>query len=140
VPIELFLASTGKDPFVVENLRLFLKINVIVECIVVELGIVQSIILGLPLITLIEDVEHFNDCLHNLLLEYFIHNYNSNVELEFLDYLSHLVLWNAMCNKVHSKVLVLTLKLRSKSCLTASEELNHSLKNVMERVEVFHLL
>ena len=35
--IEIFVVSLGMDPFMIENLCLFLKVNIIVKCIVIEL-------------------------------------------------------------------------------------------------------
>lgn len=140
VPIELFLTFAGEDPFVVENLRLFLQINVIVECIVVKLGVMQSIILWLQLVTLIEDVKNFNDSLHDLLLENLVHDYNCDVKLELRNNLRHLILWNTIGDQVCGKVCVFAFELRSESVLASRKEFNQPLKDIMESVEVFHLL
>ena len=140
MPVELFLASAGEDPFVVENLSLFLQINVIVECIIVKLRIMQSFILGLTLVSLIKDVENFNDSLHDLLLENLVHYHNCNVKLELRNDLSHFILWNAIGDKVCGKACVFAFELRSESVLASRKEFNQPLKDIMESVKVLHLL
>ena len=35
--IEIFIVSLGMNPFMIEDLCLFLKVNIIVECIIIEL-------------------------------------------------------------------------------------------------------
>jgi hypothetical protein len=45
----------------------------------------QALSSGLQLVGLVEDVHHFDDRLHDLLLEDLFHDHDCNVELELLD-------------------------------------------------------
>lgn len=85
VAIEISLASLSRHPFMIENLSLLLEIHVVVEGVIIKLIIRKLIILHLQLIPLIKNIHHLNHSLHNLLLEYFFHDDNGDVELEFLD-------------------------------------------------------
>lgn len=135
--IEFFLVSLSQGPLMIEDLCLLLQVHVVIQGIVVELRVCQSLLLGLKLVALLENIHDLNDCLHHVLLEYFLHDDNCDVEVELLDDLADLFFGQAVANEVGSKVLVLSVEESAESGLTSCEQLDHSVENSVE-IEDLH--
>ena len=83
--IEVLTSSLGLLPFLIEDGSLFLQINLIVQGIIVEFRISNSLSNRFNRICLIKYIHSRDNHLHHLLIKDLLHDDNAQVALELLN-------------------------------------------------------
>ena len=106
VSVECCLVPLGMLPFFIILSSLLFQIYFFVQCIVVELRLLDFILSPLSFVGLMEDV-HYLYRKHNLLLcEYVSNNNQCNIVLEFLYGFGKLILGQAFCQEINDEFLI----------------------------------